>query len=46
MVGKDWKSDKPLGIKAVASSSTNLVFDVPRTFMEDTSEDKSAVYAR
>ncbi|MBI5248644.1 MAG: DUF1254 domain-containing protein [Desulfomonile tiedjei] len=45
MVGPDWKGEKPAGITAVVRSSTNLVFGVPRVFMDDTPEDQVAIQA-
>ena len=45
IVGPDWKGEKPAGITAVVRSSTNLVFGVPRIFMDDTPEDQSAIQA-
>jgi hypothetical protein len=43
MVGPDWKGDTPAGVAAVVRSSTNIVFAIPRVFMDDTPEDHAAV---
>jgi hypothetical protein len=43
MVGPDWKGTPPAGITAVVRSSTNLVFAVPRIFMDDTPQDQAAI---
>jgi hypothetical protein len=43
MVGPQWTGSPPDGISAVVRSSTNLVFAVPRIFMDDTPQDRAAV---
>jgi len=43
LVGPNWKGETPSGITAVVHSSTNLVFAVPRVFMDDTAEDRRAI---
>jgi hypothetical protein len=43
MVGPNWKDETPSGINAVARSSTRFAFVVPRIFMDDTTEDHTAV---
>ena len=43
MAGPDWTGNPPSGITAVVRSSTTGVFAVPRIFMEDTPEDRTAV---
>ena len=43
IVGPDWKGEAPAGIAAVVQSSTDLVFAVPRVFMDDTAEDRQAI---
>jgi hypothetical protein len=43
MVGPNWTGSPPAGITAVVHSSTNVVFAVPRIFMDDTAEDHQAV---
>ncbi len=43
MAGPNWKGEKPAGVKAVVRSSTALANAVPRVFMDDTPEDRSAI---
>jgi hypothetical protein len=43
VVGPNWKGKTPKGIKAVLRSSTNMVLTVPRAFMDDTAEDRTAI---
>jgi len=43
IVGPNWKGEVPAGINAVVSSSTELMFAVPRIFKDDTAEDTKAV---
>jgi hypothetical protein len=43
MVGPNWKGDRPAGITAVVRSSTRFAFAVPRIFMDDTPEDRTAI---
>jgi hypothetical protein len=43
MVGPNWKDETPSGINAVVRSSTRFAFVVPRIFMDDTTEDHTAV---
>ena len=43
IAGEHWKGDVPPGITAVARSSTDLVFVVPRVFKHDTEADTKAV---
>jgi hypothetical protein len=43
LVGPNWTGNPPADIIAVVRSSTNVVFAVPRIFMDDTPEDHEAV---
>jgi hypothetical protein len=43
IVGPDWKGETPAGITAVVRSSTALAFAIPRIFMDDTAEDRTAI---
>ena len=43
IVGEDWKGEVPKGITEVVRSSTDLVFVVPRIFMDSTPEDEAAI---
>jgi hypothetical protein len=43
MVGPNWSGNPPAGITAVVRSSTNVVFAVPRIFMDDTPADHRAI---
>jgi hypothetical protein len=43
IVGPNWKGEVPKGITAAIRSSTDLVFVVPRVFMDATPEDTAAV---
>lgn len=43
IVGQNWDGDVPEGINGVLRSSTDLVFCVPRVFMESSPEDTAAV---
>lgn len=43
MVGPNWTGSPPAGITAVVHSSTNVVFAIPRIFMDDTAEDHAAI---
>jgi hypothetical protein len=43
VVGPNWKGETPKGINAVLHSSTTVVAAAPRVFMDDTSEDQTAV---
>lgn len=43
LVGPNWKGDVPAGVNAVYRSSTDLAAVFPRTFQDDTPEDKAAV---
>ena len=43
IAGENWKGAVPPGITAVARSSTDLVFVVPRVFKDDTEADTKAV---
>jgi hypothetical protein len=43
LVGPNWTGNSPTGFEAVVRSSTNVVFAIPRIFMDDTPEDHKAV---
>ncbi|WP_244482213.1 DUF1254 domain-containing protein [Rhizobium sp. Root1204] len=43
LVGPDWKGEVPKGITKVFRARTNTAFIVPRVFMDDTSEDRTAI---
>jgi hypothetical protein len=43
IVGPGWKGEKPEGIADVFRSPTNTGVVIPRVFMEDTAEDRSAI---
>jgi hypothetical protein len=43
IVGPNWTGSQPAGITAVVHSSTNIVFAIPRIFMDDTAEDHAAI---
>ena len=43
VAGPNWKGETPAGINGVVRSSTNLVFAIPRVFMDDTAEDRKAI---
>src|SRR5271169_2851432 len=43
LVGPDWKGTAPSGITKVFRSSTNIGVVIPRSFMDDTDEDRKAV---
>lgn len=43
LVGPDWKGDKPAGVEAIIRSRTALANAVPRVFMDDTPEDRTAI---
>jgi hypothetical protein len=43
VVGPSWKGDKPVGIEAIVRSPTTLASVIPRVFMDDTPEDRSAI---
>lgn len=43
LVGPNWKGDKPAGVTAVIRSSTALANAIPRVFMDDTAEDRTAI---
>jgi len=43
LVGPNWTGNPPADIIAVVRSSTNVVFAVPRIFMDDTPEDHEAI---
>jgi hypothetical protein len=43
LVGPDWKGEKPAGVEAIIRSRTALANVVPRIFMNDTPEDRSAI---
>jgi hypothetical protein len=43
LVGPNWNGTVPAGINAVARSSTDLAAIFPRTFQDDTPEDKAAI---
>ena len=42
LVGPTWRGEKPAGIEAVIRSSTPLANAIPRIFMDDTPEDRTA----
>jgi hypothetical protein len=43
LVGPNWTGNPPAGITAVVRSSTNVVFAIPRIFMDNTPEDHRAI---
>lgn len=43
LVGPNWKGEPPAGITAVFRSPTDLACVLPRTFQDDTPEDKAAI---
>lgn len=43
LVGPEWKGTVPEGIVQVIVSPTNLVWYLPRVFMNDTAEDRAAI---
>ena len=43
LVGPNWKGHKPAGVAAVIRSSTALANAIPRVFMDDTAEDRTAI---
>lgn len=43
IVGPDWQGEKPKGIEAVLRSPTNTGVVIPRVFMADTVEDRTAI---
>jgi hypothetical protein len=43
MAGPNWTGQTPAGITAVIRSSTRIAFAVPRIFMDDTPEDRTAI---
>jgi hypothetical protein len=43
LVGPNWDGQKPAGIQAVIRSPTTLAAAIPRVFMDDSSEDRSAI---
>jgi len=43
IVGPDWKGQAPAGVQGVLRSSTNVGVVIPRVFLNDTSEDRTAV---
>ncbi|MEN5033630.1 DUF1254 domain-containing protein [Pseudomonas sp. TWI929] len=43
LAGPEWKGEKPEGVEAVVRSPTNLNNAIPRIFMDDTAEDRSAI---
>lgn len=45
LAGPNWKGEVPKGITQVCRASTDLVALLPRVFMDDTAEDRTAVKA-
>lgn len=43
IVGPTWQGEKTAGIEAVIRSSTSVANAIPRVFMDDTSEDRTAI---
>ncbi len=43
LVGPEWKGKVPEGIVQVITAPTNLVWYLPRVFMNDTAEDRAAI---
>lgn len=43
VVGPNWPGEPPKGIEGVFRSSTNLAVIIPRVFMNDTPEDRTAI---
>jgi hypothetical protein len=43
LVSPNWNGDKPEGVEAVVISSTTLGCAIPRVFMDDTDEDRTAI---
>jgi hypothetical protein len=43
VVGPDWNGKVPDDITGVFRSPTNLAYIIPRTFMDDTAEDRAAI---
>ena len=43
IVGPNWKGETPAGITSVVRSSTQLIFVIPRIFLDATAEDKAAI---
>ena len=43
VVGPSWNGKTPAGIKGVVKSSTELIYVLPRIFMDSTAEDKKAI---
>lgn len=43
LVGPNWKGKKPASVEAVIQSRTALANCIPRAFMDDTPEDRSAI---
>lgn len=43
LAGANWKGDVPAGIETVIRCSTSLANAIPRVFMDDTAEDRTAI---
>ncbi|MFK8332906.1 DUF1254 domain-containing protein [Pseudomonas sp. BJa5] len=43
LVGPNWQGEKPAGVEAIIHSPTALANAIPRIFMDDTAEDRSAI---
>lgn len=43
LVGPNWKGKKPAGVREVIRSATPLANAIPRIFMDDTPEDRTAI---
>ena len=43
LVGPNWKGDTPSGVTGIVRSPTSLASAIPRTFMDDTAEDRKAI---
>jgi hypothetical protein len=43
LVGPSWNGTKPAGVTDIVRSSTDLLFAVPRIFMDDTPQDHTAI---
>lgn len=46
LVGPNWQGEKPAGVQAIIRSPTALANAIPRIFMDDTEQDRSAIQGK